>query len=80
MSYGKRMHLEFTATDRLRKAREAAGLSQAELADKIGVSRSTVSRVESGGLVRPIVWNAWAGVTGVPLDWLRTGDSAALAS
>lgn len=70
------MHLEFTSADRLRKARESAGLSQAELAVKIGVSRATISRAESGGLVRQITYNAWAQETGAPLDWLQSGPIA----
>lgn len=34
--------------NRLREVREAAGLTQAELADRIGVSRKTVNTVENG--------------------------------
>ena len=34
--------------NRLREAREAAGLTQAELAERIGVSRKTVNTVENG--------------------------------
>ena len=36
---------------RLREVRTAAGLTQAELADKVGVSRKTVNTVENGVFV-----------------------------
>lgn len=38
-------------TNRLREAREARGLTQAELASAIGVSRKTVNTVENGVFV-----------------------------
>ncbi len=34
--------------NRLRVAREARGLTQAQLADRIGVSRKTINTVENG--------------------------------
>ncbi len=34
--------------DQIRKAREAAGWSQYELADRAGVSRPSVARIEAG--------------------------------
>lgn len=66
---------QWTTADRLRKARDHAGLSQADLADAMGVSRNSVSSYETG-VVQPrrIVLNAWALTTGVPLSWLMTGD------
>lgn len=38
-------------TNRLREAREARGLTQAQLAEAIGVSRKTVNTVENGVFV-----------------------------
>jgi transcriptional regulator with XRE-family HTH domain len=35
-------------SERLRAAREAAGLNQSELAERIGVTRNVISLVESG--------------------------------
>ncbi len=35
-------------SERLRLAREAAGLNQSELAEKIGVTRNVISMVEKG--------------------------------
>lgn len=37
--------------DELRKWREARGMSQSELAARLGVDQSTVSRIERGDLV-----------------------------
>ena len=34
--------------NRVREAREAKGLTQAELADRVGVSRKTINTVENG--------------------------------
>lgn len=60
--------------DRLRKAREDAGLSQAELADRIGISRNTVGNAELGDRTPLLVTlRAWAEVTAVPIEWLQTG-------
>lgn len=68
----------WTISDRLRKAREHAGLSQAELADAIGVSRNSISNYESGHTTpRVIVLNAWALTTGVPRSWLERGETPA---
>lgn len=59
---------------RLRIAREYAGFEQAELAELIGVSRSSIGNAEKGRVqVRKIVINAWAMACGVPATWLTTG-------
>lgn len=66
---------QFVLTDRLRKAREDVGMSQAALADASGLSRSSISNYEAGRQVprRPqITLIAWA--TGVDRDWLERGD------
>lgn len=71
---------EWTLGDRLRKAREEAGLDQAALADALGVSRATISNHEVGigkrGTNRMMI-RAWALATGVEAEWIeygRTGD------
>ncbi len=59
--------------DRLRKAREFAGMEQDELARRIGISRGTVSNYELGRGVRPpkvVVLRAWAHECRVPYGWL----------
>lgn len=61
----------WTLTDRLRKAREHASLSQAELADLIGISRASVSGYEAGYRPPPKpVLMVWAMVCHVDLGWL----------
>ena len=68
---------QFTMGDRLRKAREMAGVESGEFADQIGVSRNTVTNYERDKVApRKIVLNAWALRTGVPLSWLQTGIAA----
>lgn len=66
---------QWSVQDRLRKAREHAGLTQLELAESIGVARNSVSNYESGATKpRQIVLNQWSLATGVPLSWLQLGD------
>ncbi|WP_082156361.1 helix-turn-helix domain-containing protein [Cellulomonas sp. A375-1] len=67
---------QWTIGDRLRKAREAAGVSTAEFAEAIGVSRNTVTNYERGHVEpRPGALRLWALRTGVPLAWLQTGEN-----
>lgn len=69
-SWGKKRP-EFTIVDRLRKAREEAGLEQRELADRIAVSRGTIGNYESGQTPpKVIVLRAWAAVCDVDEEWL----------
>lgn len=65
---------EWTIADRLRKARETAHLSQAELAQAIGISRRSVTNYEAGTTLprRPVLLS-WAMVTGVRREWLAYG-------
>lgn len=67
---------QWTITDRLRKARESAGMTQAELADAIGIGLRTVSNYEKpdhpGERKRPFVAQ-WALATGTWIDWLWDG-------
>lgn len=63
----------WTLGDRLRKAREFAGLDQDDLAAAIGISRGTVSNYELGrGQKAPKVYvlRDWAKTCGVPLEWI----------
>lgn len=65
---------QFTLGDRLRKAREQAGVGVDEFASEIGVSRNTVTNYEKDHVKpRKIVMKAWALRTGVPIFWLETG-------
>lgn len=67
---------EWRVQDRLKRAREYAGLSQVELAQLIGVSRATLGNAEQGvrELRRPALI-AISFATGVSLDWLENGET-----
>ncbi len=68
---------EWTLGDRLRKARESAGLEQTELASDIGISRRTVQNYERAKVrTRRPVLLAWAVRCGVPVEWLVNGTTA----
>lgn len=65
---------EIAVRHRLRIAREFAELEQEQLAERIGLSRSTVSNAENGkGAPRRTTINAWALACGVPASWIKTG-------
>jgi transcriptional regulator with XRE-family HTH domain len=42
-------HFTQWCMETIKQIRDALGLSQAELADKLGVHQSTISRMENGG-------------------------------
>lgn len=64
----------WTLSDRLRKAREDAGLDQEQLASASGLSRATISAAENGHRVPSRASLAmWALATGVSRSWLA-GD------
>ena len=59
--------------DRLRKAREAAGLTQVELAKAVGRSQTWVSKCELGERrVDFVELEDLAKALGKPLEWFRT--------
>jgi transcriptional regulator with XRE-family HTH domain len=68
---------QWTFGDRLKKAREHAGLTQAELAEMTGISRATISNYEVDKFTptKPNL-NAWSLATGVPAEWLRDGTDS----
>lgn len=65
----------WTLQDRLRKAREYAGLEQGQLGELIGLKRTTVGNYERG-VTEPRwpVLLAWALACQVDLDWLAGTD------
>lgn len=66
----------WTLQDRIRKAREHAGLKQEELAAQLSVTRHTLGRWEKGDNEPPTKkLEALAKVTGVPLSWFYAQDS-----
>lgn len=66
--------LEFTLGDRLRKAREHAGLTVKEMGAVLGVSAGTVSAYENDLNKRPpsrAVLVLWSQTTDVDLAWIE---------
>lgn len=63
----------WTLADRLAKARDHAGVSQAEMADYLGMAQTTISKYEHGAPPRVGTLRLWALRCGVSLDWLATG-------
>lgn len=62
-----------TLAERVADARASAGLSQAALAQKAGVTQSTIGNIESGGRKNPRELLAIAAALGVSAEWLKTG-------
>lgn len=69
---------DWTIADRVRKAREFAGLKQLELAESVGMARTSLARIEQGKSEprRPTLI-AIAFATGVSLEWLEHGETPA---
>lgn len=59
--------------ERLRDAREAAGLTQPQLAARAGVSPGTIGNIESGYRKEPRQLLAIAAALGVNAEWLQSG-------
>ena len=65
---------QWTLGDRMRKARETAGLKQTDMAEDLGIGRSSIINYESGRAQPPRpVLVAWALRCAVPYEWL-TGE------
>jgi transcriptional regulator with XRE-family HTH domain len=64
---------------RIRRARVAAGLTQSELARRLGIQRSAVTQWERTGGTSPSLGHlaSIACETGVTFEWLATGRGAA---
>ena len=68
----------WTLSDRVRKAREHSGLKQAELAERVGMARTSLARIEQGKTdPRRTTLIAIAFATGVDLGWLQNGETPA---
>ena len=74
--------LEWTITDRLRKARETAGLTQSQLANLAGVHTDTVSNYENPKYTKRrrilTILGVWERHTDATEDWLLGDDVARL--
>lgn len=64
----------WTLGDRLRKARDFADISSTDMAERLGVSRNTITNYENDH-TRPslLAVRAYANETGVDVEWLM-GD------
>ncbi len=60
---------------RVAKARKALGISQEELAKKVGISRSAVGFCEAGGLPSGNIIMKLADILGVSIDYLLKGEN-----
>lgn len=69
-----------TIAERLKLARETAGLTQPELAGKAGVSQGTIGNIESGLRKRPRDLLSIASALGVSPEWLETGKGQMIQS
>lgn len=69
---------QFHRGDRLRKARELAGIGSEEMAERMGVSRFTVRNWEKNGTMKRHAIAQWAVITDVSADWLESGMDTAL--
>ena len=68
----------FDVVDRMKKAAERAGLTGADMAERIGVNPSTISHWLSRKYPpKQSAVMAWALATGVDYRWLRDGDDLA---
>jgi len=63
-----------TIAERLVHAREAAGLSQPQLAKKAGVSQGSISHIETGLRKNPRHLLSLAKALGITPDWLMNGS------
>lgn len=64
--------------ERIRLKREALGLTQAELGEKLGVGPNQIGAIESGRTAPSYkVFVSLAPVLGTSLDWLANGEQVA---
>lgn len=71
MSTATPARIHFTQADYLKKAREIAGLTQQQLADRIGIDRASVISYEKRGTRKQYILRDWADVTGVAREDLE---------
>lgn len=65
----------FTLGDRLAKAREHAGIGVAAMAERLGVSRTSISNYEHGRTAPPLdVVLDYSKETNVPLTWIIAAE------
>jgi len=76
MQYEPGIIPEWTRGDRMRKALEVAGVGVAEMAEYLGVARTSCSNWMAGRVApSKQTMRLWSMRTGVPLVWLETGTA-----
>ena len=70
--------MKYTLGQRLKKAREHAGISQSELADAVGIRQSAISRIERDEALTTGFASRLAKACGVRTDWLSEEDGEML--
>lgn len=60
----------WTVGDRLAKARDFAGLTQQQMAERLDMGRRSIVRYEARSNPPRSIVLAYAAVTGVPVEWL----------
>ena len=66
--------LTLTFGERLAKARRLAGMTQTEMADRLGIGRRSLTRYEDDTMTpNRAICIAWSVVTDVPTEWLESG-------
>lgn len=68
-----------TLANRLRYARELAGLSQSALARAVGLRPQAIQSIEAGKVMQPRQMSALAAALQVNLGWLATGEGVMAA-
>lgn len=63
-------------SERIRIARRSAGLTQRELADKVGIAQTAISQLESGKTQRSTYLYQISEACGVSVAWLLTGSGS----
>jgi len=65
-----------SVAERLREAREAAGLSQGQIAKKLAMHRPTITEIEAGRRKVPAhELEQFAKLYGVPVNWIVSGST-----
>ncbi len=63
-----------TLASRIKQARKQAGLTQKDLAQRVGVSQPVISQLENGENLQSVHLLAIAKACGVDSDWLASGE------
>lgn len=65
-----------TLSERLNRALELTGISQSELARRIGIKQQSISQISSGKSARSRYTTQIAEALGINVHWLATGDGS----